>query len=922
MAPSSSGLGQMVLIHQTGVRFPVGPPIIKWYHSTMTSFQKKDIWHAISERELAKRFETSGHAGLSVEEAQHRRERLGENRITGGEEFHLFSIILHQLANPLIIILLGAGIISFFLDERTDALVIFLTVLINTIVGVVQEGKASRAFLKLQEHVTKRAVVLREGIEHEVFSYEVVPGDSIILRAGDWVPADARILEVHNLRTNESALTGEWIDIEKKPGTLAEKTRLVDRTNMVWAGTLVEDGWAKALVVNTANYTEFGKISVLVNKTHKVKTPLQKSMASLAKVISVCVLLVVVVIFALGVFRGESVAHMFVTSVAIAVAAVPEGLPIAVTVILALGMERILRNGGLVKKLTAAETLGSTTIILTDKTGTLTQANMQVSHVVTGGQIFGSPSDVLTQEAHASAALTIGVSTSDAFIENPDADLGNWVVRGTPTDKALLLAGIQAGVAPPKVLAENPRIDFLPFEAERRFAASLHKTKKGTLLRISGAPEVLLDLATRVYVGGHTMVLTKQKRNVLRKKYEELTKGGNRVLATAYRKEIVERIPVSNGQDFFGKLVFVGMIAFHDPLRPDVAQSMQLARQAGLRVIMVTGDHKLTAERIAEEVGIDVVNQVVLEGEDLEGMTPEELLRRVDSISVYARVLPHQKLRIVEAWQKKGAVVAMTGDGVNDAPALKRANVGVALGSGTEVAKEASDIVLLKDSFSVLVSAIEQGRVILDNLRKVITFVFATGFTEIVLVGGSLLAGFPLPVLATQILWTNLVGEGLLNFAFAFEPREHDVMRPRQMRERALFTREMWFLIFIIGIATDVILFGTFLYLESMEYTIEHIRTVMFMGLALDSIFFAYSLRSLRQPIWRIRVLGNPFFFFSFAISIGLLVLAFVFEPLGNLLSVTSLWAVDYWIIFALGVIDLLLIEAGKWWFIRRGEAE
>src|SRR3989344_129729 len=835
----------------------------------MISLQKKDAWHAVSEHELSKHFEVHPHEGLGKEEAKRRKERIGENRISGSEEFHLLRIILHQFANPLVLILLAAAVISFFLDERADALVIVFTVLVNTVVGVVQEGKASRAFIKLQEHVTRRAVVVRGGAEQEVISTDIVPGDVIVLRAGDYVPADARMLDGRNVRINESALTGEWIGVDKKIGTLPEHTHLTDRTNMVWAGTLVEEGLARALVVNNAHYTEFGKISLMVGATRKEKTPLQRDMASLTKLIGVVVLITVGIIFALGLLRGESVTEMFLTSVAVAVAAVPEGLPVAVTVILALGMERILKSGGLVKKLTAAETLGSTNIILTDKTGTLTQAKMQVSKIVTGSQLFGDPSDVLTQEAHASAALIIGVSTSGAFIENPNADLSEWVTRGTPTDRAMLLAGIQAGVRPAHVFAENPRIDFLPFEAERRFSASLHKTKKGTLLRISGAPEVLLTYATRVYVGGRTIILTKQRLEALQKAHEHLSKGGNRVLATAFRLETVEKIPATDSVDFFGKLVFVGFVAFHDPLRPDVVESMQLARQAGLRAVMVTGDHRLTAERIAEEVGIDTANYVVVEGDDLEAMTQKTLEERVESIAVYARVLPHQKLRIVEAWQKKGAVVAMTGDGVNDAPALKRADVGVALGSGTEVAKEASDIVLLEDSFSVLIKAIEQGRVIVDNLRKVITFVFATGFTEIVLVGGALMLGFPLPIRATQILWTNIVGGGLLTFAFAFEPKERDVMKPRRIngRERKIFTREMWFLIFIIGIATDLVLFGLFLYLQQEGFELDQIRTLMFLGLAIDSIFFGYSLRSLRRPLWRISFFGNPFFWLSLAIS-------------------------------------------------------
>ncbi|TSC69745.1 MAG: hypothetical protein G01um101470_991, partial [Parcubacteria group bacterium Gr01-1014_70] len=415
----------------------------------------------------------------------------------------------------------------------------------------------------------------------------------------------------------------------------------------------------------------------------------------------------------------------------------------------------------------------------------------------------------------------------------------------------------------------------------------------------------------------------KQRLDALRKNYENLTRGGNRVLATAYRLETAHKIPETDDVHFFENLIFVGFIAFHDPLRPDVAESMQLARHAGLRPIMVTGDHRFTAERVAAEVGIDVVNQHIVEGDELEAMTPEMLAERVESIAVYARVLPHQKLRIVEAWQKKGAVVAMTGDGINDAPALKRADVGIALGTGTEVAKEASDMVLLDNSFSVLVAAIEQGRVILDNLRKVITFVFATGFTEIILVGGALVFGFPLPVLASQILWTNIVGEGLLNFSFAFEPKEKDIMKPLRIKgSRHVFTREMWFLIILIGIATDLVLFSVFWYLTHTGYDITRIRSIVFAGLALDSLFFAYSLRSLRKPLWRILPFTNPFFLFSLAISAGLLTCAFLFESLRGLLSVVTLTGMELLIILVLGILDILLIELGKWWFVQREETE
>ncbi len=890
----------------------------------MPLLQQKESWHSFGLSELAKRFAVDFGVGFAEEEAAEREKRYGPNRITAPESYSLAKVIGHQFTSPLVIVLVVAGVISLVLREYPDAIVILITLIINTVVGALQEGKASQAFLRLQEHIQKRAVVVRGGTEHEVESAHIVPGDILVLRTGNSVAADARILEAHNFRTNESALTGEWVAVDKQPSILSEKTRLTERTNMVWAGTLVEDGWARALVVNTGDTTEFGAISRLVGETRKVKTPLQKSMVTLGRIIAVFVLLVVIAIFALGVARGEPFETMFVTSVAIAVAAVPEGLPVAVTVILALGMERILRKGGLVKKLTAAETLGSTNIILTDKTGTLTQAKMQVSAVVTSAHLFGEGDGKLTQEAHASAALSIGISTSDAFIENPEAELSEWKVRGSPTDSALLLAGIHAGLKPQEILQQLPRVDFLPFEPERRFAASLHRlVKKSTLLRLSGAPEVILASSVEAYVGSdHTVKLTDERRRMLEKAYEDLTAQGARVLAVAFKKSVLEKIPLTGEDGFFKDLTFVGFISFQDPLRPDVPDAIAHAMAAGLRPVIVTGDHKLTAGKIAQEIGIDMERWLILEGADVENMSADDLRERVTRVGVYARVLPHQKLRIVEAWQQRGAVVAMTGDGVNDAPALKRADVGMALGSGTEVAKEAADIVLLDNSFSVMVAAIEQGRVILDNLRKVVTFVFATGFTEIILVGGALVAGLPLPVLATQILWTNIVGGGLLNFAFAFEPMEDDVMKHRPPKRAKIFTREMWFLIFIIGLATDFLLFALFLFLYHGGYPLEMIRTLMFIGLALDSIFFAYSLRSLRRPLWRINPVSNPFFLAGMATSMILLVVAFFFTPLANLLSLAPIGMKEVGIILMLGVINIIAIEFGKWLFIRRHHTE
>ncbi|MBI5045878.1 MAG: HAD-IC family P-type ATPase [Candidatus Niyogibacteria bacterium] len=897
---------------------------------------ENNLWHAKNPKEIAAQFHSDLKNGLSFEQYKNFLKLYGPNTIEKKKRFWLADLLWHQIKSPLVFILIFAGIVAIMLREWSDAAVIGITLIINTAVGALQEGRADKAFDKLKDLVRRRSIVMREGKEMEVDSETLVPGDIIIVRAGDRAGADARIIESKTLSANESELTGEWMPSEKHANMVAETMRITERTNMLWMGTTMTEGWGKAIVVNTAKYTELGKIAASLEETEALPAPFQKGIKRLAHYIAAIIVVASIIIFAVGTMKGQNISQMFLVAVAISVAAIPEGLPIATTVILAIGMGRVLKRGGLIRSLAATETLGSTSIILTDKTGTLTRAEMEVSDIITPEEILRSKrpeeNELLPSKLY---ALEIGILSADAFIENPEAELKNWIIRGKPTETALLRAGIHAGLHPAEIIKRDPRLDFLPFDAERRLAASLNKIEKGSQLSAAGAPEKILNICARVKIGNKIFQLSGKMREQLVHAYQKATGGGSRVLGLAYKtnhwKAMFGKTDKTDaGEDLLGgDFIFVGFVLLHDPLRKDAKYAINEAGKAGLRPIMMTGDHPATAFAVAEQVGLidtdnrhDAKDDRIMDGERLEKMNSDDLEKIIDKIDVYARVLPHQKLKIVEAWQRRGEVVAMTGDGVNDAPALKRADIGIALGSGTDVAKEAADLVLLSNSFSVIIAAIEGGRVIVDNLRKVVTFLLSTGFTEIILIGGALMVGLPLPVLPAQILWANLIEEGFMNFAFAFEPKEDDVMErdPRAHSSRKILTREMMWIIFGIGMITNFFLFILFTALIYLEYPIQEIRTMMFAGLVIDAIFFVYPLKNLHEPLWKINLFSNPYLLIANAASIILLALALTFPPLQRLLSLVPITMGELSVILGLGVLDLIALETAKFYFITKEE--
>lgn len=868
-------------------------------------------WHALSIEEVVKKLKTDSQKGLSKEEVEERQKKFGKNKLPEEKPLSAFKIFLEQFKSPLIYILLIAGIITLFLKEYTDSIVIFAAVILNAVVGFVQENKASQALRELKRVLSINAIVFRNGKEEEVLADELVPGDVILLKPGEKVPADARLIEVHNLKINEAALTGEWLPATKKVDSLPKDTPLADRDNMVYMGTVVEDGKGKAIVTAIGEQTEIGKISALVKETKEEKTPYQKKLAHFSKIVGIIIGVICVGIFIEGVVTGGDVVEMFTTAVAIAVAGIPEGLPVAMTLILATGMQRIFKQKGLVRRLASAETLGSTSIICSDKTGTLTEAKMQVAE-------FYPKSKQIEK-----LALKIAVLSSEAFIENPNEPPEKWKIRGMSTEKALIAAAGKKGLFQSQLENSEKELNEIPFNSEYKYSASLRKVAGDDyVLYVKGAPEILL--AKSKYIKGENGAeeLTKEKIKEIEQRQEELTSKGYRLLAVAYKN--LKEAPSDLKHQDISDLTFVGVFALEDPIRKDAKEAIQACYRAGMKPIIVTGDHKLTAKAIAEKVGIKVKDENILEGKDLDKLSDKEFKKILPKIQIYARVEPKHKLKIIKAWQERGEVVAMTGDGINDSPALKQADVGVALGSGTDVAKEVADLVLLTDSFSVIVAAVEEGRAILDNIRKVITYLLSDSFTEVILVGASLFLGLPLPVSAVQILWVNLIEDGPLSLALAFEPKEKDLMKQKPGGHNvSLLTREMKSLILIIGIATDLLLLGLFFWLMKYSgYEITHIRSIVFAGLAIDSLFYIYSCRSLRQNIWHFNPFSNKFLNWALIFGVLMLLAGLYAPPLQTLLKTVSLNLFDWGLILGLGFLNVLLIEGTKWYFISRHKTE
>lgn len=903
--------------------------------------------------ESLKVLDTNPETGLSQSEAARRLSETGPNELEERGIKSPWRILWEQVTSIMVVILILAALISALLGDTTDSIAIIAIIVLNSLIGFQQEYKAEQALSALKKMAVPHVRVKRDGHVREILARELVPGDIVLLEAGNLVPADCRLIETFNLQTDESALTGESLPVEKDSQFVAAtELPLGDRINMVYMGTIATYGRGIGMVVKTGMDTELGHIAAMLQTTGQEKTPLQRRLDQLSKGLAVAALGLVILVFVLGVLRGEELELMLLTAISMAVAAVPEGLPAVVTIALALGAQRMLKRRALIRKLPAVEGLGSVTIICSDKTGTLTENRMTVRVLDVAGhrvdlveeeQMRGEraryKAQILSEDQEASLIrdypalallLTGGALANDAILEQSDNSL-DFV--GDPTEGALLIAAARAGLLKPDLEKSFPRVSEVPFDSDRKRMTTIHKfpDSKDTLperyhdlwnwdeylgefpyiVFSKGAVDSLLEVCDRVWVSDHIEALNDSWRQRIITANEEQAKDGMRVLGIAFRSSqaIPENGSISEAEK---DLIFIGLVGLMDPARPEVKAAVQTCSTAGIRPIMITGDHPLTARKIAEELGISR-NGEILTGHELAKMSVDELENMVEKVNVYARVAPEHKYKIVQALQRRGQIVAMTGDGVNDAPALKQADIGVAMGiTGTDVAKEAADIVLLDDNFATIVAAVEEGRRIYDNIRKFFKYTMTSNAGEIWTMLLAPFLGMPFPLLPLQILWINLVTDGLPGLAMSVEPAERDIMRrPPYPPNESVFGRGMARQIIWIGLLMGVVSLGAGYWFWSQDH--PQWQTIVFTTLTLSQMGNALGIRSERDSLFRIGLFSNRAMLGAVLLTLGLQLVVVYVPFLQRIFNTGALSIIDLIICLGLSSITFLGVEIEKW---------
>ncbi|MBI2864051.1 MAG: calcium-transporting P-type ATPase, PMR1-type [Chloroflexi bacterium] len=887
-----------------------------------TAMFSNDRWHARSVEDVLRTLGT-GRTGLSVEEASRRLQETGPNELRREAVASPLVLFLHQFKDFLMVILLVATAVSALLGEVLDAAVIFAIVVLSALLGFFQEYRASRALEALKRMAAPEADVVRDGQEQKVLAREVVTGDIVLLATGDRVPADGRIVEDYNLKVDESAFTGESEPVMKQSEPLAGETPLPERTDMAYAGTTVIAGRGAAVVVATGMQSEFGKIAHLVQIEDGRHSPLEQRMAEIGRRLGMGAIAIVAVVVLAGLGRGEHPLDMFLWGVSLAVAAVPEALPAVVTGALTIGVQRMARRQAIVRRLPAVETLGSTTVICSDKTGTLTKNEMTVRRLwlgeqtleVTGigyeprGDIIGP---IETDRSDIATLARIAALCNDAHLLRNEK--GRHYVLGDPTEGALLVLAAKAGFEPEPLRLEYPRVEEIPFDSVRKRMTTIHQMPEGAgLVCAKGAPEVILSRCSLFLKSGKPAPLTPDVRRRIVENNENMASQALRLLALAYRE--IESPTVEATEETAEKdLVFVATTGMVDPPREEVKAALRLAQQAGVRTVMVTGDHRLTAVAVARELGWQQDGEMALTGADLDRIADEQFPSVAERVGVYARTSPEHKLRLVSALQSKGQIVAMTGDGINDAPALRRADIGVAMGlAGTDVTKEAADMVLSDDNYATIVAAIEEGRVIYDNIRKFIRYLLSTNSGELLTVFVAVIAGLPMPLLAIQILWINLVTDGLPALALGVEPAEPGVMRrPPRPPHESIFARGLWQHIIWVGLmmaagSLAVMVWGL------ANYSLETTRTMVFLTLASFQMFHVLAIRSERESVFKVGFFSNPYLTGGVALAFALQ-LAITYLPLLQAtFSTTSLDILQLGVCLGVSHSIFWAVEAEKW---------
>jgi P-type Ca2+ transporter type 2C len=884
----------------------------------------KTAWYTLEPAQVAAQLNTHLLHGLSQAEATRRLAEYGPNELQAVERISPWALLLEQFKNILIVILLVAVGLSVVLGEGIEALVIAVIVLFAVLLGFVQEYRAERAIEALRQMAAPTATVLRDDEEQDIAARDLVPGDVILLRAGDKVPADARLIEAINLQIEESALTGESLPVEKHTARqTAAGLAVADRKNMIYAGTAASYGRGRALIIATGMQTEFGQIAQLLQTIETGKTPLQVNLDKVGGVLARAALVMVGLIVALGVVRGQPLLEMVIFGIALAVAVVPEALPAVVTISLALGVQRMVKRHALIRRLPAVETLGSVSVVCSDKTGTLTKDEMTARKIFVAGKMlevtgagyephgeFSRDGFMIEPPATLIALLRAATLASDAHLAHDEAE-GHWHLKGDPTEGALVVAAAKAGLHKHDLDAEFPRVNEIPFTSESKRMTTLHTTAEGVVAYAKGAPEIILAACTVQLTEFGTFRLEAGSKDTLLGIARQMASEALRVLAVATK-------PAATLDNAEREMTFLGLIGLIDPPRPEARAAIETCRQAGIKPVMITGDHPLTAQAIARELGLLQTGRVVT-GADLDALSDDEFDREVEQIDVYARVSPAHKLRVVTALQQRGHLVAMTGDGVNDAPALKKADIGIAMGiTGTDVTKEAAAMMLTDDNFASIVAAVEEGRGVFGNIKKYLMYLLSSNIGEMGLMAGASLLGLPLPLSAVQILYVNLATDGLPALALAVDPPEDDLMRrPPRNPKTGIFTRPVVILMLLGGLWSTVINLGLYIWATNSGRSVAEATTMTFVSLVLIQFFKAYNFRSDRQS-----VLHRPFAnkWLNRAIGWELLLLAiiiyapFLQEPFGTF----SLPLEDWLIIIALAFSVVPVLEFAKW-LERRG---
>lgn len=861
----------------------------------------------------------SDQKGISSTQAKERLSQHGPNQLESPTKPSPLKIFIGKFKDYMVLVLIFAAIISFIAGETTNAYVILGIVVLVAIIGFVQEYKAEKAMEALREMVAPEADVIRDGQMSTIPAADLVPGDVVFLEAGDKVPADGRILEVTSLQVIESSLTGESMPVEKLAQTLPEDIALADRKNMVFMGTIISQGNCRAIVTATGLGTELGRISGLM-KQEQAEPPLKIKLQQLAKRQAFLVMVISAIVFILMFSRGLPVIDALIASIALAVAGIPEALPFIVTLALAFGTQAMAKKNAIIRRLPEVETLGSTTVICTDKTGTLTTGEMTLREIrtyrkieVTGagydpsGQFISQGAKLEPTEEDLARILKIGVHANNSAIERAN---GGWRVVGDPTEGALIVAAKKAGILD-KTRDGSSRFIEYPFDSERMRMTTVDEVhREGYIVSMKGAPEVVLSHCTKTTTPNGTKTLTEEDRRSILADADDMAENALRVLALAWK-------PISNNDPvevdcIESGLIFAGLTGMMDPPRKEVPEAIRVSKMAGIRTVMITGDHRLTARAIGKELGIG--NGEVIEGVQLDRMSSEDLREHIDDVSVFARVTAEHKVRIVEALKARGHIVAMTGDGVNDAPALTAADIGVAMGrTGTEVTKEASDMVIADDNFATIVSAIEEGRRIFDNIRKGTSYLLSVSFAELATIFFAVALGFPLPLLAAQILWINVVAEEFPAIGLALEPSHSDIMKrkPRDPKE-SMPSRPL--MIYTLGIAATIVAGTLGMYIITLQSNpdLSYARTVAFVGLGFFTVYNAYSSRSLQESVFRMNPLGNKTLLIGIAASI-LAILAVVYIPFMQFIFETRPLTSESWILILItGLVVVLAAEVMK----------